>query len=76
MSKYQDFNVEPGNVFMSASIRHPRSVTLCILREAIVLNPKCWKRLKKAKALGGAGCEIVSNSLKHHRGLRFKASVD
>ncbi len=57
-------HMEPGNVFMGAGIWHPDSKTLGKIREAIIADPKRWKRLTTAKALGSAGCALVGDSLK------------
>jgi uncharacterized protein (TIGR02453 family) len=57
-------HMEPGNVFMGAGIWHPDNATLGKIREAIIADPKRWKRLTAAKALKNAGCALVGDSLK------------
>jgi len=57
-------HMEPGNVFMGAGIWHPDGPTLGKIREAMVADPKRWKRLSTAKALKTAGIELVGDSLK------------
>ena len=66
-------HMELGNVFMGAGIWHPGSVTLGKIREAIVADPKRWKRLKNAKALSTAGCKLVGYSLKRHRAATIRS---
>ena len=56
--------MEPGNVFMDTGIWHPDSATLGKIREAMVADPKRWKRLTNANALSAAGCELFGDSLK------------
>ena len=46
----------------------PRQRDLQHNSQAIVADPKRWKRLKNTKALSTAGCELVGDKLKHHRG--------
>jgi len=57
-------HLEPGNVFMGAGIWHPDNPTLGKIREAIVADPKRWKRLTNAKALRDLNCTLVGDSLK------------
>jgi uncharacterized protein (TIGR02453 family) len=57
-------HMEPGNVFLGGGIWHPDSAALGKIREAIVKDPKRWKRLSTAKALAAANCTLVGDSLK------------
>jgi len=43
-------HLEPGEVFVGAGIWHPDTATAKLIREAIVEDPKAWKRATQGKA--------------------------
>lgn len=57
-------HMEPGNVFMGAGIWRPDTATLGKIRDAIIADPKRWKRISTAKSLKNANCTLVGDSLK------------
>jgi uncharacterized protein (TIGR02453 family) len=57
-------HMEPDNVFMGAGIWRPDGPSLGKIREAIVKDPKRWKRLSTAKPLRDAGIALTGDSLK------------
>ena len=56
-------HVEPGAVFAGGGIWHPDGKTLARIRDAIVDDPKRWRRVTSSKALGAIGA-LAGESLK------------
>ena len=57
------FHIEPGEVFGGSGIWHPDAPALTKIRDAIVENPKGWRRATSAKVLGADGV-LSGESLK------------
>ena len=56
-------HLEPGSVFVGSGIWHPDPPTLARVRDAIVADPKAWKRAISGKAFR-ASCRLGGDSLK------------
>ncbi len=57
------FHLEPGEVFGGSGIWHPDGPALAKIRDAIVEDPKGWRRATSAKVLGPEGT-LSGESLK------------
>ena len=56
-------HVEPGAVFAAGGVWHPDGKTLGLIRDALVDDPKRWRRVVSSKAFGAAGA-LAGESLK------------
>ncbi|MCP4710143.1 MAG: DUF2461 domain-containing protein [Planctomycetes bacterium] len=57
-------HLEPGNCFAASGIWHPENVTLNLIRDAIVENPKEWKKITQGKRFVDSFGSLMGESLK------------